>query len=322
MTDSPTYFPIRELVRRTGVHASTLRAWENRHGLLTPLRTPSGHRLYNQEDVQRVRRLQELLVQGLSLSQIGDLLDTSVPDSPPPSAALPAGEPWANRPTSVWQAYLLDTLRAVEDFSTERLDALYNEACAIYPIDVLTLNLLVPVLEHLGERWRVRPSGVAEEHFFTAWLRNKLGARLHHGVGQARGKALLMACLAHENHEIGLLLFALGAMQRGYRAIYLGANLPIRELAHVVPKAHPSAIVLAGRDGGDNVAALADIAWLTTALDIPVFVGSHFSVRERDALIGMAAIPLGSHIANGLDRLETRLARPSGRAAAPRRRYP
>ena len=62
-------FPIRELVRRTGVNASTLRAWENRHGLLSPTRTPSGHRLYNQQDVLRIRRVQDLLARGLGLGR-------------------------------------------------------------------------------------------------------------------------------------------------------------------------------------------------------------------------------------------------------------
>jgi DNA-binding transcriptional MerR regulator len=76
-TSTSAFFPIRELVQRTGVNASTLRAWENRHGLLNPVRTESGHRLYSQNDVQRVRRVQELLVQGLSLNEIAPLLDAA-----------------------------------------------------------------------------------------------------------------------------------------------------------------------------------------------------------------------------------------------------
>ena len=77
-TSEAAFFPIRELVQRTGVNASTLRAWENRHNLLNPVRTESGHRLYGQADVQRVRRVQELLVQGLSLNEIAPMLDAWV----------------------------------------------------------------------------------------------------------------------------------------------------------------------------------------------------------------------------------------------------
>jgi DNA-binding transcriptional MerR regulator len=192
LTDS-LQFPIRELVRRTGVNASTLRAWENRHGLLKPVRTPAGHRLYGVADVQRVRRLQELLAQGLSLADSAPLLQQEA------GLAVEAGADLLEalrlrQANPAWYGYLLETLRALEDFSSERLDKLYNEACALYPIDLVTRNLLIPVLEQLGLRWDKRDSGIAEEHFFSGWLRNKLGARLHHSMGLSRGRPLILAC--------------------------------------------------------------------------------------------------------------------------------
>ncbi|MBK6741574.1 MAG: MerR family transcriptional regulator [Hydrogenophilales bacterium] len=300
------HFPIRELVKRTGVNASTLRAWENRHGLIVPARTHSGHRLYSEKDVQRVRRLQELLAQGLSLNEIADVLESG--NDVQPATATPSTQ-------TNWQGYFIETLRALEDFSTERLDALYNEACALYPIDTLTQHLLIPVLQHLGTRWDSRESGIAEEHFFSAWLRNKLGARLHHSAGLSKGKSLVLACLPHEHHEIGLLLFALGALHRGFRVVYLGTNVPIRQIVHVVQKAHTAGIVLSGRDIVDPAPLLADIAWLSHASRLPLFVGSHFAVQTHDALIQQGALPLGNHIGNGLNLVESYLAKHGQRRA-------
>lgn len=307
-TDSSPPFPIRELVKRTGVNASTLRAWESRHGLIEPTRTPSGHRLYSEKDVQRVRRLQELLLQGLSLKDAVEVFKAE------PEAGDVAPEVLQRGPEGIsgdaWESYFNETLRALEDFSTERLDALYNEACAIYPIDILTRKLLIPVLKQLGARWQSRQSGIAEEHFFSAWLRNKLGARLHHTVGLPKGKLLLLACLPHEHHEIGLLLFALGALHRGFRIIYLGTNLPIRQIVHVAKKAHAAGIVLAGRDIDKTEPLLADIAWLSASSAIPIYIGSHFSVQAHDALIARGAIPLGNHIDLGLNQIENHLGKP------------
>jgi len=313
---SSSLFPIRDLVHRTGVNASTLRAWENRHGLLIPHRTPSGHRLYSPADADRVRRVQELLGQGLALAEISDLLQTGAGLSAP-STDLADRAPGADEQSAGWEGYLRETLRALEDFSTERLDEIYNEACAVYPIDLLTQQVLIPVLEAIGERWNARPSGIAEEHFFSAWLRNKLGARLHHTSGLAKGKPLLLACLPHEDHEIGLLLFALGALHRGFRVVYLGGNMPVRQLIHVVNKSHAAGVVLSGRDTPDAAALLADIAWLAGEARAPVFVGSHFSVGQRAALILANVVPLGASIVAGLNLLEARLARsPAQRARA------
>lgn len=300
-------FPIRELVRHTGVNASTLRAWENRHGLLTPTRTASGHRLYGMADVRRVLRLRELLAQGLGLGEIAPLLEEDGPDAGSRQPAPPAETPSQETGHWAWHGYLAETLRALEDFSTERLDGLYSEACAIYPIDIVTDNLLIPVLEEIGQRWDKRPSGIAEEHFLSAWLRNKLGARLHHAASLGRGPQLILACLPHENHEIGLLMFALLALQRGYRVIYLGANMPIRQIVHVVVHTQAHGVVLAGRSAENPGGVLADIAWLARSGPTPVFVGSHFSRQARQRLEEVGAVPLGDNLALGMRLLEMRL---------------
>ena len=305
-TNPVELFPIRELVRRTWVNASTLRAWENRHGLLTPTRTPSGHRLYSQADVRRIQRLQDLLAQGLSLAEIAPLLAgepavDATPDSEPASPIQGLA------PHSAWYGYLMETLRALEDFSTERLDNLYNEACALYPIDTITEHLLIPALVQIGQRWDKRPSGIAEEHFFSAWLRNKLGARLHHAASLGRGPQLILACLPHENHEIGLLMFALLALQRGYRVIYLGANMPIRQIVHVAKHCHAHGIVLAGRAAQDSREVLADISWLAQSTPTPVFLGSHFSAQERQYLEQAGVQALGDNMQLGMRLLELKL---------------
>jgi DNA-binding transcriptional MerR regulator/methylmalonyl-CoA mutase cobalamin-binding subunit len=299
-TSTSELFPIRELVKRTGVNASTLRAWENRHGLLTPMRTPSGHRLYSDADVQRIKRLQHLLAQGLSLGEIVPLLGKE--------DTTPSIEPLESTPAqSVWHGYLAETIAALEDFSTDRLDLLYNEACALFPIDTITEHLLIPTLEQIGLRWDKRPAGIAEEHFFSAWLRNKLGARLHHAAGIGRGQQLILACLPHEDHELGLLMFALLALQRGYRIIYLGANMPIREIVHVAMNSHAQAIVLAGRNSEEPAKVVAEIAWLARAASTPVFVGSHFSEQARHDLELAGAYPVGDRLHLGMRLLEVKL---------------
>lgn len=307
-------FRIRELVQRTGVNASTLRAWENRHGLLTPLRTESGHRLYSLMDVQRVRRVQELLVQGMSLTEIAPVLD----------AASEAGidVPVSRDLGPAWQGYLSETLSALESFSTDRLDGLYNEACALYPIDIVTEKLMLPVLEQLGLRWEKRPGGIAEEHFFSAWLRNKLGARLHHAAGLARGRQLILCCLPGEQHEVSLLLTALGVLQLGYRVIYLGVDMPLAQLLPVCRQTHAAGIILAGRgllDPARLAGNLTDIAMLVKNAGVPVFVGGQYAVLMRSELRQVGAEPLGDNLALGLRTIEAGLAVTANAASRLRR---
>ena len=51
-----------------------LRAYE-RAGLLNPSRTPGGTRLYSPDDIARIRRVQALLSQGLSLAGIAQVME-------------------------------------------------------------------------------------------------------------------------------------------------------------------------------------------------------------------------------------------------------
>jgi hypothetical protein len=135
-------------------------------------------------------------------------------------------------------------------------------------------------------------------------------------MGLSRGRPLILACLPHENHEIGLLLGALGILQLGHRVVYLGANMPTREIVHVSRTTHALGLVLTGRQLAEPAPALADIRWLVETSRIPVFVGSHYSVQMKDELGRAGAIPLGDNLALGLHLIDSHLAT---QAARPRR---
>jgi DNA-binding transcriptional MerR regulator len=57
-----------------GVTVRSLRLYE-RHGLLQPARTAGGTRRYSQDDLRRLRRVTELVADGVNLPGIGKILD-------------------------------------------------------------------------------------------------------------------------------------------------------------------------------------------------------------------------------------------------------
>ena len=52
---------IGEFARCVGVSPDLLRAWERRYGLLQPVRSSGGFRLYTDEDAERVARMRRAL---------------------------------------------------------------------------------------------------------------------------------------------------------------------------------------------------------------------------------------------------------------------
>jgi MerR family transcriptional regulator, light-induced transcriptional regulator len=192
--------PIRTVSILTGVNAVTLRAWERRYNLITPQRTPKGHRLYTPQDVERISRVVELLNQGISVSHVKPLLD-QIPGEVVASTSKDDG--------NTWKTYQDKMLSAIERFDEPALDNTYHDALSLYPVDIINQRLATPLLRLLGERWNKRDMGIAEEHFFSVYLRNKLGTRIHHMNQHGNGPLLLLACLPAELHEIGLLFLLL-----------------------------------------------------------------------------------------------------------------
>ena len=68
-------FMISVAAELANMHPQTLRMYEAR-GLIEPRRSPKGTRLYSQEDVERLRRIQEMTAElGLNLAGVERVLD-------------------------------------------------------------------------------------------------------------------------------------------------------------------------------------------------------------------------------------------------------
>ncbi len=187
--------PIRTVSSLTGVNSVTLRAWERRYDLIKPVRTPKGHRLYTMADVDLIQQVVDLLDNGMSIGQVRQVLDNGRSRSEPEPAPMPE-DPWLRDHQRL--------LNAITQFDEAVLNDIYQDALSLYPVDVVTTRLTVPMLRELGTRWANGVGSIAEEHFFSVFLRNKLGTRFHHLSRNRRGPRLLTACLPGEQHELRL----------------------------------------------------------------------------------------------------------------------
>ncbi len=68
-------YAINAVSEMTGIPVTTLRYWEKQYGVVVPLRTAGGHRLYSQEDVERLRFLKAKVDEGLQAGAAHRLLE-------------------------------------------------------------------------------------------------------------------------------------------------------------------------------------------------------------------------------------------------------
>jgi MerR family transcriptional regulator, light-induced transcriptional regulator len=218
---------IGELVRRTGVSPNLLRAWEQRYGLLRPARSPGGFRLYSRADEIRIRRMTELIGQGLSAAEAARQARTA-PEPPPRS------------PVSDIAARLR---AALDSFDDQAAHAALDRLFATVSIEAALAEVLIPYLRDLGERWAAGSASVAQEHFAASLIRGRL-LGLARDWGTGLGPSVLLACLPDEGHDLGLVIFGVLVARRGWRVTFLGADTPFDALADTVRTLDPALVVL------------------------------------------------------------------------------
>lgn len=291
-------YPMRTIANLTGINPVTLRAWERRYGLIQPQRTAKGHRLYTTQDIERIHRVLALLQQGIAISQVAHLLDNNIEIE---------AAPVDDTGNDIWTSYQQRMLASIETYDEALLDELYNDALSLYPDDLINTRLSTPLLRQLGQHWKETPDGIAREHFFTLYLRNKLGSRIQHTNLRSKGPLLLISCLPGELHEVGMLFFAVNAVSHGYRVLLLGANIPLEQLPAVINQRPCNAIVLSTTTRPAAQVINGQLASLVSQLAIPVFVGGTASERYRDEINACGAICVGFYIQAALMQISEAL---------------
>jgi MerR family transcriptional regulator, light-induced transcriptional regulator len=229
---------IGELSRRLGVSDHVLRAWERRYGLLRPVRSAGGFRLYSPADESRVRRMQAHLARGLSAAEAARAaLDEEL--EPPATVST---QPVERRGGLADAAGVL--AQTLDDMDEPAAQAVLDRLLADYTVEAVLREVVLPYLHELGERWEHGEVSVAEEHFASSLLRGRL-ANLARGWGQGHGPLALLACPPGERHDLPLLAFGIVLHRNGWRVSYVGADTPLEDIARTAAGLRPDLVVLA-----------------------------------------------------------------------------
>ena len=190
-------YTIKHAADVTGLSPATLRAWERRYGVVTPHRTESGYRLYDEDAVRTLRGMAALVDQGWSprqaaeetrrrsaeggsaagdLERQGPLASTGIADMPSlevptlDSPASAAGAPSPRLPT------VDDLLEAAAELDAERLTAILDERFSLASFESVVDGWLMPSLVALGEAWASGRVSVAGEHLTAQAVMRRLAA--------------------------------------------------------------------------------------------------------------------------------------------------
>lgn len=285
-------YTIKQAAAMAGVETSTLRAWENRYGVVTPRRSAGGYRVYDDREVATIRSMRELISNGWSAAQAAEQVKSELD---PRAAAEPEA------PLGLDPALLV---KCGEDFDAVLLTRVLDQAFSGASFEHVVVEWLLPALEELGHAWSSGRITIAGEHFVTAAVQRRLGIAFEAAANPAAGPTVVVGLPAESRHELGVLIFATLLRRQGVRTRYLGADLPTNDWVLAVRTIAPTAVVLAAPMDTDVTSVQRTIDAISAAdAGVRIFVGgaAHAGVSGAEPL-GHAMVEAARDLAEQLQR--------------------
>jgi MerR family transcriptional regulator, light-induced transcriptional regulator len=273
---------IGELSRRVGVAPETLRAWEQRYGVLRPARTPAGYRVYGREDQRRAQRMRELIDSGWAAGEAAQAVLTAPAEPAPPTPGV--------------DGVAEELLGRLLAFDTAAGQEAFDRLLGGRSLDAALRDVVLPVLHDVGERWARGEITVAQEHFATELITGRLRG-LAREWDRGLGPRVVMACPAGERHDIGLLCCGLALDRRGWRVTYLGPDTPADALESAILVLDPSLVVIGAVQPGPLRAAAAALSVLADRVAVAVGgAGASAELAEAAGATRLAGDPVAAAV--------------------------
>ncbi|WP_128548576.1 MerR family transcriptional regulator [Larkinella soli] len=216
-------YSIKDLEQLSGIKAHTLRIWEQRYNIISPKRTDTNIRTYDDQDLKLVLNISLLKDHGYKISEISKM----------------SGEEMAHEVVSISDRKLNypDQIHALTismiDLDEDRFEKIISTNILQFGFENTMIYIIYPFLSRIGTLWVTGSIGPAQEHFMSNLIRQKIIVAIDGQVSKQRSNArkYLLYLPEGELHEISLLFANYIIRARHNKVIYLGQSLPFTELA-------------------------------------------------------------------------------------------
>ena len=306
LSDDQPIFNLKAVVQETGVKPDTLRAWERRYGLPLPQRTEGHHRLYSRRDIRTIQWLLAQRDAGLSISQAVELwneLEESKKQGqqvhPYPNEAAATLDEEDGHMAALRQRWIMSALAFDDGDARQAL----SDAFAVFPVELVCSQLLLPALREIGQGWYTGEATVQQEHFATGLATRQLEALTSATPLPSHRGRILTACPPDEDHVFPLLMLTVFMRRRGWDVVHLGANVPIDRFQDTVQNGDFS-LVASSAQQLHTAATLMELATILANAGVPLAYGGRIFNVVPELRTRIPGVFLGERIENAPLTLE------------------
>lgn len=228
-------YSIRAAAEKSGLSAHTIRAWERRYGVLSPHRTETNRRVYDEADLARLVLLRRAVAAGHSIGHVAALSNEDL-------LRLASTNPL---PTSNLASQHLEAcLTALNELNADALHQAVRRATAILGVDQLLSEVIAPLLVQVGHDWQSNELGMSREHLVSAVLRSHLDQIRSSFTPPPGAPRIIVTTPAGQRHEFGALMASIAAARESWKVYYLGPDLPADQIAKAARQTNATAVAL------------------------------------------------------------------------------
>ncbi|WP_396159130.1 MerR family transcriptional regulator [Flavobacterium sp.] len=223
MNNVKNVFSIKDLENITGIKAHTIRIWEKRYNVLSPIRTETNIRTYDLSNLQKLLNITLLHNHGYKISKISKLTDKKIPEL--------VNEIISDK--SVKHHAISSFKMAMMNFDHALFFSTYNKLLSEKSFRSVFYEVFIPLLEEIGLLWQTDTITPAHEHFISYLIKQKLLNNTE--IVQSKApiyddKIFILYLPMNEIHDLGLMYLNYEIINHGYKSIYLGESVPLDSL--------------------------------------------------------------------------------------------
>ena len=228
-------FTIKELESLSGIKAHTIRIWEQRYKFLSPSRTSTNIRRYNNEELKTLLTVALLNKYGYKISRIDEMHPEQRTE-----AVLKLQEPDAH------DEYVInEMIGCMIDLKSNEFEKLLTKQIAQQGIENTITGIIFLFLERVGILWQTNRLRPVQEHIVSAIIRQKIIYAIDGLPFPEAVSPLFILCLPEgEHHELGLLYVYYLLRKRDIPVIYLGSDVPLKDIQYILQAKSPQYIYL------------------------------------------------------------------------------
>ena len=227
-------YKISDLEQLSGVKAHTIRIWEQRYKVLVPLRTETNIRYYDDKQLLKLLNIVSLMNAGNKISVISKLSDKEFNEE---IKTLGETSSIGLKEEMLTNQLIISGLA----YDEKAFDKALSNSILSFGLLQSYNKVFYPMLVKLGFLWSVSELTPSQEHFVSNLIKQKMFAAIDAlEPASIQTEKWVLFLPEAEMHDIGLLIANFMLRSKSVTVIYLGENVPIKNLYQVAENVKPT----------------------------------------------------------------------------------